>query len=144
MKSYYCLITSDSKHENAFKIFKKRIEEKKYPLYLKTPHLNEIKEKDQVVFYIAGKQINSQTFVACAEVSLIDDLLTTTIDPDKNTNLIVKYLTLEKIFFFKYPKKIKLILNELGFIKNIKHYGVNLVGGVTKISHQDFIKIKYM
>jgi hypothetical protein len=144
MKNYYCLTTSDSKFEFAFEIFKKRIQEKKYPLYLSTPHLNEIKEKDEVVFYIAGNNTNSQTFVASAEIPFIDNLTDTIVDPDKKKKIIIKYLNLENILIFKNPKKIKLILDKLKFIINKKHYGTNLAGGVTKIYPEDFYIIKDM
>ena len=33
---------------------------------------------------------------------------------------------------------IKSILDNLNFIKNKKHYGVTLVGGVSKIKYEDF------
>lgn len=138
MKNYYCLTTSDSRQEHAFNIFKNRIEEKKFPLYLKTPHLNKIREKDQVIFYIAGESKNSQTFVASAEVALIDNIIDTIIDPDKTKYIVVKYLVLENILIFEKPKKIRPILDKLKFIKNKKHYGTNLVGGVTKIYAEDF------
>lgn len=144
MKNYYCLTTSDSEFEIAFEIFRKRIKEKKHPLYLNTPHLKEIKEKDEVVFYIAGKKKNSQTFVASAEIYFIDNFTDTVVDPDKKRNLIIRYLNLENILIFKEPKKIKLIIDKLNFIKNKKNYGTNLVGGVTKIYREDFDIIKDM
>jgi hypothetical protein len=144
MKNYYCLTTSDSKQESAFAIFEKRIYEKKYPLYLRTPYLNEIKENDQVIFYIAGKHANSQTFVASAEIATIDDLSDTVIDPDKNVNVVSKYLRLSNIITFKEPKKITLILDKLKFIENKKHYGTNLVGGVTILFFDDFNLINNM
>jgi predicted RNA-binding protein len=144
MKNYYCLVTSDARYEIAYEIFGKRIKEKKYPLYLRTPHLNEIKEKDEVVFYIAGNNTNSQTFVASAEIVLIENLSDTVVDPDKKKNVINKYLILEKILIFEKPKQIKLIIDKLKFIKNKTHYGTNLVGGVTKIHLEDFNIIKDM
>ena len=144
MKNYYCLTTSDSRKENAFDIFKKRIEEKKFPLYFKTPYLDQINEKDHVVFYIAGEYTNSQTFVASAEISIIDNITDTIVDPDKTRYIVTKYLILKNIYMFEKPKKIKPILNKLKFIKNKKHYGTNLVGGVTKIYAEDFSIIKDM
>ena len=144
MKNYYCLTTSDLRQEEAFNIFKKRIEEKKFPLYFRTPYLNKIKEKDEIIFYIAGKSTNAQTFVASAEISLVDNLTDTIIDPDKTRNVVIKYLMLENILIFKQQKKIKSILDKLKFIKNKKHYGFNLVGGVTKIFPEDFITINNM
>jgi predicted RNA-binding protein len=144
MKNYYCLITSDARYEIAYEIFGKRIKEKKYPLYLRTPHLNEIKEKDEVIFYIAGSNTNSQTFVASAEIATINNLTDVVVDPDKKKNVISKYLILEKILIFKEPKQIKQIIDKLKFIKNKKHYGTNLAGGVTKINREDLDIIKHM
>ena len=144
MKNYYCLITSDARYEIAYEIFGTRIIEKKYPLYLRTPHLNEIKEKDEVIFYIAGSNTNSQTFVASAEIATINNLNDVVVDPDKKKNVISKYLILEKILIFKEPKQIKQIIDKLKFIKNKTHYGTNLVGGVTKIHFEDFNIIKDM
>jgi predicted RNA-binding protein len=144
MKNYYCLTTSDARYEIAYEIFGKRIKEKKYPLYSRTPHLNEIKENDEVVFYIAGNNTNSQTFVASAEIALIENLTDTVVDPDKKKNVVIRYLTLENILIFKEPKKIKPIIDKLSFIKNKKHYGTNLAGGVTKINREDLDIIKHM
>ena len=48
MTNYYFHLTSDSLKESAIDIFNKRIEEKKYPLYLRTPNLNEIKDDDNL------------------------------------------------------------------------------------------------
>ena len=75
---------------------------------------------------------------------MVDNLTDTIIDPDKTRNVVIKYLMLENILIFKQPKKIKSILDKLKFIKNKKHYGFNLVGGVTKIFPEDFITINNM
>jgi hypothetical protein len=56
--------------------------------------------------------------------------------------MVMRYLIFDDILFFKKPKNIKLILNNLNFIKNKKHYGANLVGGVTKLNLKDFKTIK--
>ena len=63
MKNYYCLGTSDTTTENAIDILKRRLHEKKYPLYKKTPFLKDIKKDDEVVFYVAGKKNKSQKFI---------------------------------------------------------------------------------
>jgi predicted RNA-binding protein len=144
MKNYYFLITSDSK-DNAFEIFQKRINEKKWPIYFRTSYGKKINSGDELVFYIAGENYNSQHLVASALVEKIDIINETTIDPDKEFNYkneVFRYLILKDIEIFNKPKNIKLILNDLQFIKNKKNYGANLVGGARKISYADFIKIK--
>ena len=46
----YCLITTDSKEE-AYDIFLKRINERKWPLYERTSHIKEFMERDNLVLY---------------------------------------------------------------------------------------------
>ena len=83
MSSYYCLVTSDTETKFARDIINSRLKEKKYPLYKKTPFLNEIKKNDEVVFYLAGKGENSQSFVATAKILSIETINNTAvIDPD--------------------------------------------------------------
>ena len=139
MSSYYCLVTSDTETKFARDIINSRLKEKKYPLYKKTPFLNEIKKNDNVVFYLAGKGENSQSFVASAKILSIETIdNTAVIDPDNNNKIVLKYLNLDNINFFEKKINIKSILDNLNFIKNKKHYGVTLVGGVSKIKYEDF------
>tara|TARA_B100001245_G_C22777995_1_gene375796 strand:+ start:105 stop:539 length:435 start_codon:yes stop_codon:yes gene_type:complete len=139
MSSYYCLVTSDTETKFARDIINSRLKEKKYPLYKKTPFLNEIKKNDDVVFYLAGKGENSQSFVATAKILSIETIdNTAVIDPDNNNKIVIKYLNLDNINFFEKKINIKSILDNLNFIKNKKHYGVTLVGGVSKIKYEDF------
>ena len=136
MKNYYCLITSDTKIKYATDIINSRLKEKKFPLYEKTPFL---KKNDEVVFYLAGTGKNSQSFVASAKISCVEIFNKTEVtDPDNNNQIVIKYLNFNNIKFFKKLVNIKSIFNNLNFIKNKKHYGVNLVGGVAKINFDDF------
>ena len=103
MKNYYCLITSDSKG-SAFEIFKKRIDEKKWPIYFRTSNGKKISFGDELVFYIAGENYNSQHLVANAIVESIDIINETTIDPDREiyyNNEVSRYLILKNIEIFK-------------------------------------------
>jgi len=138
MINYYCLVTSDSNKEFGIDIFNKRIKEKKYPLYLRTPFLNEIKENDRVLFYIAGSGKNAQNFVGQAVIEKVqtpDELL---VDPDKDNYAIEKYLIFNEIKIFKKFKPIKMIIDNLDFIKNKNNYGIHFMGGVKKIPEKDY------
>ena len=102
MKNYYCLITSDTKIKYATDIINSRLKEKKFPLYKRTPFLNEIKKNDEVVFYLAGTGENSQSFVASAKISCVEIFNKTEVtDPDNNNQIVIKYLNLNNIKFFK-------------------------------------------
>ena len=142
MKNYYCLGTSDSTNENAIDILKRRIDEKKYPLYKKTPFLNDIKKDDEVVFYVAGRKNKSQNFIAFSVIQSVEIPNETLIDPDKNKYVLEKYLLFENISLLKTPIHIKAIINQLEFIKNKTNFGVYLMGGVSKITVNDFNLIK--
>ena len=72
MKNYYCLGTSDSTTENAIDILKRRLNEKKYPLYKKTPFLKDVKKDDEVVFYVAGRKNKSQNFIGCSLIKSVE------------------------------------------------------------------------
>ena len=60
MSSYYCLVTSDTETKFARDIINSRLKEKKYPLYKKTPFLNEIKKRQSNI----GKSVTIKWKVA--------------------------------------------------------------------------------
>ena len=138
MKNYYVLGTSDSSTKNAYNILMKRLEEKKYPLYTRTPHLHRIQSNDEVVFYLAGKKDKAQNFLGQAIVGSIETSSELLVDPDKEKYVVEEYLILDKIKIFKAPVHIKSIITKLDFIINKSNYGVYFMGGVKKISEKDF------
>ena len=133
----YCLITTDSKEE-AYDIFLKRINERKWPLYERTSHIKEFMEKDNLVFYIAKNGKNSKSLVASASVNKVEKLNDVVGDPDNKFKMLSYYLHLENIRIFKKPIGIKELVNDLEFIKNKKNYGLDMLTGVVKISQNDF------
>lgn len=141
MKNFYILITSDYNQKSAYEIFKNRLREKKFPLYVRTPNLDTISIDDEILFYIAGKNLNAQSFVGKSTISQIQISKELIVDADKTKNLVNRFLIFKDIELFKNSKKIKVILNELNFIKIKKHYGLYLLGGVVKINKDDFQKI---
>jgi len=138
MINYYCLVTSDSNKEFGIDIFNKRIQEKKYPLYLRTPFLNEIKINDKVLFYIAGSGKNAQNFIGQAVIEKVETPNELLGDPDRDNYAIEKYLIFNDIKIFKTFKHIKMIIDKLDFIKNKNNYGIHFMGGVKKIPEKDF------
>jgi len=141
MKNYYILVTYDYNNLKAYDIYKNRIKEKKFPLYSRTPNLKIIKKNDEILFYIAGRKENSHSFVGKSIIEEIEISKENLVDADKITNLVSGYIIFKDVKEFKKIKKIKSILNELDFIVYKKNYGVYLLGGVIKISENDFKKI---
>jgi len=138
MTNYYCLVTSDSLKESAIDIFNKRIEEKKYPLYPRTPNLNEIKDDDEVIFYIAGAGKERQSFAGQAIIQKVETPKEFLVDPDKDNYEVIKYLWFKKIKIFETSKNIQSIIDKLDFVKNKNNYGTHLMGGVKKLTQKDF------
>ena len=134
-ESFYCLTTSDA-NSDAYSIFKRRIKEKKWPMYWQTKFQSVIKPGDKLIFYIAGVNKFRQCFVGSAEVNSIDKISNTaesTVDPDKTQAQVTSYIHLNNIKLFNKKVFIKNILNNLNFIENKKNYGLYFIGGVTKI-----------
>ena len=134
-ESFYCLTTSDA-NSDAYSIFKRRIEEKKWPMYWQTKFQSVIKPGDKLIFYIAGVNKFRQCFVGSAEVNSVDkisNITESTVDPDKTQAQVTSYIHLNNIKLFNKEVFIKSILNNLNFIENKKNYGLYFVGGVTKI-----------
>ena len=104
--------------------------------------LANIKKDDEVVFYVAGKKNKSQNFIAFSHIKSVETPNELLIDPDKNKYVLEKYLLFENITLLKTPIHIKAIINQLEFIKNKTNFGVYLMGGVSKITENDFNLIK--
>jgi heptaprenylglyceryl phosphate synthase len=138
MKNYYILVTSDFEQVSAYKIFENRLKEKKFPLYLKTPHLENIKQNDEVIFYIAGINENAQSFVAKSNIKSVEIVKELLVDADKKKNLVNRYLILESTTLFEKPKSIRPIIEKLDFIRKKLNFGAYLVGGVVKLDDKDF------
>ena len=133
-ESFYCLTTSDAKF-NAYNIFKRRIDEKKWPMYWQTKFQSVIKKGDNLLFYIAGVNEFRQCFVASATVKEIRRISDeeTTVDPDKTQAQVTSYIYLDNIKLFKNKVSIKDMMDDLDFIENKKNYGLYFVGGVTRV-----------
>lgn len=138
MKNYYALITSDSAEVKAYEIFQNRIKENRFPLYLKTPYLETIKKNDEVLFYIAGRNMHSQSFVAKSRVKEVEVLKDLYVDADNTKRIVNRYLLFENIIVLEKPKLIKPIIERLDFIRVKQNFGTYLVGGVVKLNDKDF------
>ena len=61
MKNFFCFVTSDS-NKTAYDILLKRIKDNQWVTYEKTQH-SLLKKEDEIIFYIAGKNIYKQSFL---------------------------------------------------------------------------------
>ena len=136
---YLIFISSDGK-KNGYDIFKDRIEENLWPIYVKTPQLINVKIGKKVIFYIAGNGIYSQNFVASGVINKIEDEKNTNNDPNQEFKQILFNVKFRDIKKFNKYLKIKEHLNSLSFIEKNKKkmYGLYFQGGVCKINKQTY------
>ena len=142
--NYLIFVSSDGK-KAGFEIFNERIKENKWPIYNKTPQLQNVKEGKYVVFYIAGSGEKRQSFIGSAKIKSIIENKTTGIDPNQEFKQVLFYVQFEDIKIFKEEITIKDHIDNLDFIKNKGKYGLYFQGGICKINKESFeyIESKY-
>jgi predicted RNA-binding protein with PUA-like domain len=118
---------------------------KKWPLYDGTPNQKKLKINDQIVFYSSSTYKKPGQLIATAVVDEIingnsKDYIKSEIFIDKTISVTVN---LKCINIFKKTITLKDIKDYLEFtkVKNDKKWGATLIGGVRKITENDFIKI---
>ena len=130
----YCvLVTNDTEDNIAYDVLKIRLNDKLWPIYIRTPFKKKLVVNYKVLFYVAGKNKMKQNIVAS---SIISD-----INYDFDDKKIFCELKLEEINFFKNPVDIKLVAQKLDFIKNKYFYGLSFVGGCNIIEKKDYDSI---
>lgn len=145
---YFCFICSDAEI-SAYDKFKLLTDHKIWPIFKRTNHRSKLKINSKIVFYIAGKGVNSQKFVGKATISNIKFIedhtifdekeiinrINKTILENKQLNIL---LELKDISFFKKNISVKSIMHELNFIKKKSNYGMYFQSGVNVINEEDF------
>ena len=133
---YLIFISSDGK-KTGFDIFNDRIKENKWPIYVKTPQLQNVSVGKNVVFYIAGTG-EKQSFIGTAKIKKIVDNNNTNLDPNQEFKQILFHVEFENINIFNKSISIKDHIDNLDFIKNKEKYGLYFQGGICKINKQSF------
>ena len=135
--NYLIFVSSDGK-KTGLDIFNERIEENKWPIYNKTPQLQNVKEGKNVLFYIAGEGDKRQSFVGCAKIKNIIENNLTDIDPNQEFKQVLFYVRFEDLKIFKDEITIKDHIDNLDFIKNKEKYGLYFQGGICKINRESY------
>ena len=134
---YLIFISSDGK-KTGFDIFNDRIKENKWPIYVKTPQLQNVSVGKNVVFYIAGTGEKRQSFIGTAKIKKIVNNNNTNLDPNQEFKQILFHVEFENINIFNKSISIKDHIDNLDFIKNKEKYGLYFQGGICKINKQSF------
>ena len=141
---YYILIIGESfddhKRIDPYDELKKRLDKNFWYLYKKTKHAEKMKSKDLVLFYVSG--INNQKIFGKAIINK-KEKVTKLKHNTYASNTPIYCLNFNQITYFSEPKKMSEVILNTSFFKdspkkNIKKWGVFLMGGVKKISRSDF------
>jgi len=120
--TYWIFTINDTDNE-----FEKRVNEKKWPIFNRTPNRRSLMKDDLVVFYKAGVK-NAQEFIGKAEL-----------DSEAGKAGIINYaVKLKNIEVWKNGVDIKHMLHELIFIGNTSLWGIYMQGGVRRITEKDY------
>lgn len=119
--SYWILVISDTDNE-----FKKRIEKKKWPIFIHTHNRKKLKIGDKVVFYKAG--VEGKKFLGTARL-----------DSTLNMETRLGYsVNLSEIKIWKKAHSAEKLLDKLEFIKDRKVWGRFFQGGIRRINYEDY------
>jgi predicted RNA-binding protein len=109
-------------------VLKRRVKEKKWPIFLNTQNRTKLKMGDRIVFYKAGK--HGKKFIGKASIST--ELQKEGIDFS---------LGLSNVEIWEKPINITSLIDSLEFIKDKTNWGSHLQGGVRSISNSDYTAI---
>jgi len=112
-----------------YKMLKKIEATKRWSIGRKTPNRGRLSEGDKTLFYQGGE--DGGKVIASAE-------LASSLQQHENADSFVKIKNFE---VWKKPIDIRALTDKLSFIKNKRHWGVYLQGGIVKISEVDYNKI---
>ena len=139
--NYLIFISSDGK-KSGFEIFNERLQENKWPIYNKTPQLQNVAEGKNIIFYIAGGGEKRQSFVGSAKIKSIIDNKNTTADTNQELKQVLFYVEFKEIKIFDKDLMIKEHIDNLDFIENKEKYGLYFQGGICKFNKESFEYIK--
>jgi len=113
----------DSEHNN---LFKKRIVEKKWPIFKRTPNRKSLREDDRIVFYKAGK--DGQIFLG--EAKLASEAI--------KIDLLLYRVKLKDIKIWKKNPNIRNLVNQLHIIRDPDLWSNYIQGGTRELTDHDF------
>lgn len=107
-------------------VFKKRIQDKIWPIFLSTKYQTFLEIGDDVIFYQAG--LGGQKFLGTA---IIKSKL------KKIPGKIDFYVDIDDVGIWIRPPNIRGLISDLNLIKNKTHWGLNLQGGILRLNEKD-------
>lgn len=111
-------------------VFKKRIDEEKWPIFQNTHNRKRLRIGDKIIFYKAGT--DGKKFLGSASIT------------NKSNEYNGSFsIVLSNIDIWKKPIKVASVLNNLKFIKNKTLWGCYFQGGVKPLTESDYSTILF-
>jgi len=120
--SFWILVITGDRQE-----LEKRLQGKKWPIFQRTRHRQELKKGDQVIIYHGGYH-GSKSFVGTFKIS--SGVSPT--GPDQYS------LDFSEVNLWKNPVGIYDILDNLGFVVRKDNWGIYFQGGVSRLPEKDY------
>ena len=120
LPNWIFVITAD------YKEFKRRINEKKWPIFKRTAHRHALKTGDRIIFYQGGR--DGQKFLGCTT-------LASEVKPSTDSSY---YVTLSDTEVWKNTPLIRPMIPDLTFLVRKDKWGVHLQGGVITLFDKDY------
>jgi hypothetical protein len=113
-----------------YEMLKKIETTQKWSIGGRTPNKRRLSEGDKILFYQGGEEDGGR-IVASAE-------LASSLQQPENADSFVKLRNFE---VWKKPVDMRSLIDKLSFIKNKRHWGLCIQGGIRKIPEVDYNKI---
>lgn len=149
MTNFYVLIATDivdifGRDLSAFEAAEERLSANVWPIYSNTSNSRLIASGDQLVIYLAGKGLASQSFVAYSSICAVREPRRkkselSRLAPEQHP---AKVIELKRTRWFTKPVEIRPLLRSLEFIpENLEKWGAAMQSGCKKIASSDFYVI---
>lgn len=130
----------------AGEVLRARLAEGRWPVNRRTSHRDRLSGGDRVLFYAAGQGRAAQSFLGtgrlagpAAKLSGAEQTDPEVLGVARASRTVVPIQTAE---LFPSPVPIRPLILELDFITSKERWGVHLMGGIVRISKEDFRRIE--
>jgi EVE domain len=138
-------MTAAGEPASAFVVAGWRMSARRWPIFNRTRHRDEIGPGDRVLIYVGGRRDHAQCFVGTADVVASEPVdhswrrRSTEFEDGAGDQDTVAWLRLDNVQAIIPALSIRRVLNRLSFLPNNKtRWGTSLMGGVRRIPDGDW------
>jgi len=130
---------------NGHEIALHRLNLKKWPLYGRTRYKHVVSVGDKILVYVGGRNLNRGRIIASCSIGKVEKNFRRRIQIDPEDILTAPAETVIELCDIKYFENLVVFKEKLPDLeckpKNMKKWGVVLIGGVRRICEKDFISL---